>query len=103
VRLDSNSPLVEDNHQITSILVAIMPAITIKNLPDGLYERLKANSKAHHRSINGELIATLERALTAQRADPLEQLARIRSLRESLDLPTLDPNEIRAAIESGRP
>jgi plasmid stability protein len=91
------------NHQITSILVAIMPAITIKNLPDGLYERLKANSKAHHRSINGELIATLERALTAQRMDPEQQLAQIRALRSRLDLPTLDPDEIRLAIESGRP
>jgi plasmid stability protein len=54
-----------------------MPAITIKNLPDDLYERLKANSKAHHRSSNGELIATLERALTAQRVDAEQHLARI--------------------------
>ncbi len=80
-----------------------MPAITIKNLPDDLYERLKANSKAHHRSINGELIATLERALTAQRIDAEQHLARIRALRSRLDLPTLDPDDIRAAIESGRP
>ena len=80
-----------------------MPAITIKNLPDDLYERLKANSKAHHRSINGELIATLERVLTAQRVDADQQLAQIRILRSRLDLPTLDPYDIHAAIESGRP
>lgn len=80
-----------------------MPAITIKNLPDDLYERLKTNSKAHHRSINGELIATLERVLTAQRVDADQQLAQIRILRSRLDLPTLDPDDIHAAIESGRP
>lgn len=80
-----------------------MPAVTIKNLPDDLYERLKANSKVHHRSINGELIATLERALTAQRVDAEQQLAQIRILRSRLDLPTLDPDDIHAAIESGRP
>ncbi len=80
-----------------------MPAVTVKNLPDGLYQRLKANAQAHHRSINGELIATLERALCIQPTDPEQQLAKIRALRSGLDLPLLDPDEIRAAIESGRP
>ncbi|WP_274607669.1 FitA-like ribbon-helix-helix domain-containing protein [Thiohalocapsa halophila] len=28
-----------------------MPAVTIKNLPDGLYQRLKTNARAHHRSL----------------------------------------------------
>ena len=80
-----------------------MPAITVKNLPDALYDRLKANSKAHHRSINGELIATLDRVLTAQRVDPERQLTEVRALRSRLGLPTLDPADIRSAIESGRP
>jgi antitoxin FitA len=80
-----------------------MPAITIENLPDALYERLEANALAHHRSINGELIATLERALTVQRMDPSPQLARIRALRARLAPTPLDPDEIRAAVESGRP
>jgi plasmid stability protein len=84
-----------------------MPAVTVKNLPDGLYQRLKTNAQAHHRSINGELIATLERALCVQQTDPeqqlAQQLAQIRALRSGLDLPLLDPDEIRAAIESGRP
>ena len=76
-----------------------MPAVTVKNLPDDLYQRLKTNAQAHHRSINGELIATLERALCVQRTDPEQQLAQIRALRSGLDLPPLDPD----AIESGRP
>jgi plasmid stability protein len=80
-----------------------MPAVTVKNLPDDLYQRLRTNAQTHHRSINGELIATLERALIVQQQDPDRQLARIRSLRARLDLPPLDPDDIRAAIESGRP
>ncbi|MBK1705246.1 FitA-like ribbon-helix-helix domain-containing protein [Halochromatium glycolicum] len=80
-----------------------MPAVTVKNLPDDLYQRLKTNAQAHHRSINGELIATLERALCVQRTDPEQQLAQIRALRRELDLPPLDLDAIRAAIESGRP
>jgi hypothetical protein len=42
-----------------------------------------------------------------QQTDPeqqlAQQLAQIRALRSGLDLPLLDPDEIRAAIESGRP
>jgi plasmid stability protein len=80
-----------------------MPAVTVKNLPDDLYQRLKTSAQAHHRSINGELIATLERALCVQRTDSEQQLAQIRALRSGLDLPPLDPDAIRAAIDSGRP
>ena len=80
-----------------------MHAITVKNLPDALYDRLKANSKAHHRSINGELIATLDRVLTPNRVDPNRQLAEVRALRSRLDLPTLDPADIQAAIDAERP
>ena len=101
--IDPASPLEQHNHQITSKMVATMPAITVKNLPDDLYQRLKANSKAHHRSINGELIATLDRVLTPQRLDPDSQLAQLRALRARLDLPTLDPADIRTAIAAGRP
>ncbi len=40
-----------------------MPAVTIKNLPDDLYERLKANSRPITAASTGELIATLERGV----------------------------------------
>jgi plasmid stability protein len=32
-----------------------MPALTVKNIPDDLYDHLKVSAKAHHRSINSEL------------------------------------------------
>lgn len=80
-----------------------MTAITIKNVPDALYQRLKEAARAHHRSINGEVIATLERSLGSGRIDPESQLARIRAQRAELDLPLLDPDEIADAIKSGRP
>ena len=80
-----------------------MPAITIKNLPDTLYERLKAAAQVHHRSINGEIIASLERTLSARKVDPDRQLASIRSLRAELGIEPLDPEEIAEAIKQGRP
>jgi plasmid stability protein len=80
-----------------------MAAITIKNLPDSLYERLKAAARTHHRSINGEVIAALETSLGVHKADPDAQLARIRSLRDELAMAPLDPTEIAEAIKAGRP
>ena len=78
-----------------------MPAITINNLSDELYERIKISAKAHHRTIDGESIAILEQALIVRRPNPAAELARIRELRTSLGLPNLDPKEIRAAISIG--
>lgn len=42
---------------------AIMHAIQIRVIPDGLYARLKQASKMHHRSISGEMLSILEQAL----------------------------------------
>lgn len=83
-------------------MVPVMPAITLKNIPDTVYEQLKANAAAHHRSLNGELIATLEQALLSRPVDAEGQLAEIRALRAQLALPEMDPDEIQAAIDAGR-
>jgi len=40
-----------------------MATVTLKNIPDELYERLKATAQAHRRSINSELIHCLETVL----------------------------------------
>lgn len=41
-----------------------MPAtITLKNIPDAIYEQLKQAAEAHHRSLNSEVIACLETQL----------------------------------------
>ncbi len=37
-----------------------MTTITVKNIPDDLYERLKQAAKTNHRSINSEIIACIE-------------------------------------------
>lgn len=38
-----------------------MAKLTIKNIPDDLYELIKQSAAAHNRSINNELIAGLEK------------------------------------------
>lgn len=57
----------------------IMPTIiTLKNIPDDLYRRLKETADAHHRSVNSEVIVCLERVLLPTRITADERLARAR-------------------------
>ncbi|GAB4355928.1 MAG: hypothetical protein Kow0060_08250 [Methylohalobius crimeensis] len=81
-----------------------MPAtITLKNIPDDLYRRLKETAKAHHRSINGEVIVCLEQALLPTRLTGSEQIARARQLRSGLKPGDFKADEISRAIDQGRP
>ena len=41
-----------------------MPTITLKNLPQELHRELKNRARAHHRSLNKEVIATLQGVTT---------------------------------------
>ena len=59
--------------------------ITLKNVPDAVYEQLKVAAQIHHRSLNSEVIACLETVLLPVKKAPLERLARARILRAPLE------------------
>ena len=40
-----------------------MTALLVKNMPSELHEKLRRRAKAHHRSMNREVVAILEREL----------------------------------------
>ncbi|MAT99870.1 MAG: hypothetical protein CL608_22235 [Anaerolineaceae bacterium] len=80
----------------------MMATMTIKNIPDELYEELKQRAAANRRSINNEVIVLIERAVKYQVQDPNEVLERVRVLREKLDLYVTE-DEITAAKNEGRP
>ena len=80
-----------------------MPAITLKNIPDELYDILKNSAKNHHRSINSEILFCLEQNLKPKIISPAERLEKIRSLRSGVGKKGLSPAEINKAIHSGRP
>lgn len=80
-----------------------MATITLKNIPDDLYARLKRQAQAHRRSINSELIHCLEEVLRPRKVSPEERLERIRSLRPPIDTQAVDEEEILEAIDEGRP
>lgn len=79
-----------------------MPTLMIKGLPDTVYERLKAQAYAHRRSLNGEIIVCLARAVGAARFDPAPWLAEARTFRETLSIKPLTDRELRAARHNGR-
>lgn len=79
-----------------------MPTLTIKGLPDPLYRRLKQQAEAHRRSLNGEIITCLERALAGGPIDPADWLAEAIAFRERLRLTPLSPRQLRAARQAGR-
>jgi plasmid stability protein len=66
-------------------LEGLMPTtLTLKNIPDDLYERLKAAASVHRRSLNGEAIVCLESVLNPPKISVAERLERIRRLHEQL-------------------
>jgi plasmid stability protein len=59
-----------------------MATLTIKNIPDTVIQRLKARAARHRRSLNLEVIASLEAIAQATPLDPDAILARIREVRQ---------------------
>ena len=60
-----------------------MRAITVKNIPDNLYQRLKQSATENRRSINSEILVCIEQTVqTRKREDIQDILARARKLRE---------------------
>jgi plasmid stability protein len=81
-----------------------MPTITLKNIPEELYERIRRRAKEHRRSINSEVIVNLERGFLKRVRTPEEILADVDVLREKTrDMPPLTDEEIRQARDGGRP
>ena len=80
-----------------------MANITVKNIPADLYEHLKESAGANHRSINGEIIACIERAVGSQRIDVEAILAEARQLREKWKGPPITDAELTEAKRAGRP
>lgn len=76
--------------------------LTLKNIPDDVYERLRAAAEAHRRSLNSEAIVCLESVLLPGRIDPGERLARARALRNALPKAKFKARDIDALKRAGR-
>lgn len=81
----------------------IMPTnITIKGIPDDVYQKLKQQADKHHRSVNSEVIMTLKNSLQSRLHDPDILIDRARKLKKRAK-GSLSIEEIQQAIDQGRP
>ncbi|MGY6216864.1 FitA-like ribbon-helix-helix domain-containing protein [Methylolobus aquaticus] len=72
-----------------------MASVLIKNLPDALHQQLKQRAERHHRSLNKEVIALIEAALTNPQAEDASE--RVASLRDPRITELLDEVQQRRA------
>ena len=79
-----------------------MPTLVVKNLPEPLHQRLKAQAQQHHRSMTKEVVALIEQGLLAPRMAALA--AERRQLPPLLRLPggPMSPEWLEAAIADGQ-
>ena len=78
-----------------------MPSITVKNIPDEMYARIKQSAKVNRRSVNNEIIYQLEQKLFSNRVNEEEVLFKARAFRSKVK-GSLSPEEIENAINEGR-
>lgn len=80
-----------------------MATLTLKQVPNELYRRLKERAAAHRRSLNNEAILCLEQALEPRRFDRQSWLEEVRALRRQTPKVFLTDEMLRKAKEEGRP
>jgi antitoxin FitA len=79
-----------------------MPAITLKNIPDNLYNKIKESALRNYRSINSEIIFRLERQLSPAQINATEFLQKIETINKHLKLPKLTDSFLSEAKDEGR-
>ena len=79
-----------------------MPTITLKNIPEDLHRELKKRAEQHHRSLNREVLATLQSATDQSlRLEPVALIREARAVRKKFKRP-VSPAQIKAWIRRGR-
>lgn len=80
-----------------------MTTITIKNIPDDLYERIRQMAAANRRSINSQVIIAIEEVVMPKRLDVnawLTDAQRLRVLTADTPITNVELDELKS---SGRP
>jgi len=77
--------------------------LTLKNIPDEVYLRLRTSADTNRRSLNSEAIVCLESVLLPGRIHVSERLARARALRAALPRGKFLTKDMDAYKREGRP
>lgn len=79
-----------------------MATLTVKNIPDPLYKRLKRQAARRHRSLNQEIISCLEQAAALPEVNPQTILRGARALRRLYTGPPLTEERLSRLKRAGR-
>ena len=79
-----------------------MKNVTLKNIPDRLYDRLRQAAEQHRRSINSEILACLERSVLPHPIDVDDVISRAHEIRARAGRAVLKTEELLRARDRGR-
>ena len=79
-----------------------MATITLKNIPEELYQALKQSAERNRRSLNSEIIVCLEHSMGNYVVDPDDFLADVRLLREQTSVYITSDEALIEAKNKGR-
>ena len=77
-----------------------MLTLTLKNIPDHLHAMLKESAERNRRSLNGEILARLERELAAPVVDPTAHARKLRAF--TARLPRVEHSRVSRYKRQGR-
>ena len=75
--------------------------LSLKEVPVGTHRTLKERAERNHRSLNSEILAILEAAVSSQKIDTNETLRKARALRQSFT-GLISDTDLQAAKRAGR-
>ncbi|MGE5798583.1 MAG: FitA-like ribbon-helix-helix domain-containing protein [Ignavibacteria bacterium] len=78
-----------------------MPSLTIKNIPDKVYKKLKLKAERNKRSLNSEILTCLESAVEYRKIDSDELIKKARMRRSGIEYVIKD-EEVTKLKQSGR-
>ena len=79
-----------------------MPAITLKNIPEDLYAKIKKSAEMNFRSINSEILFRLQSSISQQKPEVNNLLSQIHAINRRIKIPILDDALIDLAKNEGR-
>ena len=82
---------------------AVPTTLTLKNIPDAVYDRLRRSAATNRRSLNSEAIVCLEAVLLPAKIATVDRLARARQLRAALPPGKVRARDIDVAKRQDRP
>ena len=79
-----------------------MPAITLKNIPDDLYIKIKKSAELNFRSINSEILFRLKSSIAQKKPEVDYLLSQIHNINRQIHISMLNDKLIDQAKNEGR-